>query len=94
MFSHGIYNREVRRFVLRSLRDLGFGKRSMEGSINNEVKNLLKTYDNLVGKPFDPNMTMNVNVVNALWAISSGEAFEHDSPKARNIAKLVNDFFK
>ncbi len=94
MFSHGTYNKEVRRFVLRNLRDLGFGKTSMEGSINHEIQNLFKTYDGLMGKPFEPNMTMNVNVVNALWAICCSETYDNDDPKARKIAQLVNDFFK
>lgn len=30
IFSHGSYWRELRRFMLRNLRDLGFGKTSME----------------------------------------------------------------
>ena len=95
MFSHGAYYTEVRRFVLRNLRDLGFGKTSMEGSINHEIGNLFKTYDKLLGKPFEPNMTnLNVNVVNALWAISCGETYENDDPKAKMIAQMVNQIFE
>ena len=41
IFSSGNEWKEQRRFTLRSLKDLGFGKTSMEDSINEEVQKLV-----------------------------------------------------
>ena len=41
LFSQGSEWKEQRRFSLRTLRDMGFGKISMEGSINLEVTKLI-----------------------------------------------------
>jgi hypothetical protein len=38
VFNHGKKWQEQRRFMLTTLRDFGFGKSSMEGMINEEVK--------------------------------------------------------
>ncbi len=43
IFSHGPYWRELRRFLLRNLRDFGFGKSSMEDQFLEEVAKLTKT---------------------------------------------------
>jgi hypothetical protein len=41
-FSDGPFWVEQRRFTLRSLRDFGFGKHSMEGFIMEEVEDTIK----------------------------------------------------
>ena len=40
IFSHGNYWKELRRFMLRNLRDFGFGKTSMEDLFHDEVEKL------------------------------------------------------
>ena len=40
LFSGGPYWKELRRFMLRNLRDFGFGKASMESMIQDEVAKL------------------------------------------------------
>ena len=40
IFSHGNYWKELRRFMLRNLRDFGFGKSSMEHLFQDEVSKL------------------------------------------------------
>ncbi len=66
----------------------------MEDSIMHEANMLCNLYESQEGKPFDPNQTMNVFVVNALWAILTGERFESDDPRAKKIAELVDLYFK
>ncbi|ODM92726.1 Farnesoate epoxidase [Orchesella cincta] len=76
---HGIINtegknwEEQRRFVLRTLRDFGFAKSSMEGLILDEVKGVLDWFDNAKGSPVSCNRLFNAAVVNSLWHLVSGQ---------------------
>ncbi len=67
IFSHGPYWKELRRFVLRNLRDFGFGKSSMENLFLEEIAKLNRKLGANVGQPIDLNGIMNVSIVNALW---------------------------
>jgi len=44
---------EQRRFVLKNLRDFGFGKSSMEGIIHEEISELIESLRKDVGKPIN-----------------------------------------
>lgn len=92
-FSNGSYNKELRRFSVHNLKNFGFGKASMEGAIHEEVQQLCSFFQDKVDKPFNIGQTMNVYVVNALWAILVGERLGHDDPKALELARLIDTFF-
>ena len=49
IFTHGKYWKELRRFMLRNLRDFGFGKTSMEDLFQLEVGKLCKVLDKTAG---------------------------------------------
>ena len=51
LFSQGRYWREQRRYLLRNLRDFGFGKTAMEDTLLEEVENLCNELVKIVGKP-------------------------------------------
>jgi hypothetical protein len=42
---------EQRRFVLRNLRDFGFGRKTMEALIHEEIEELMTTFRKEIGKP-------------------------------------------
>ncbi len=65
----------------------------MEDNIMHEVDLLCNQYEKTEGA-FDPNTTTNIFVVNALWAILTGERFEANDPRANDIANLVDLYFK
>ena len=69
IFSHGSYWKELRRFLLRNLRDFGFGKTSMEDLFQDEIAKLCQQLSKKCGKPLDLSGTMNISAVNALWSI-------------------------
>ena len=52
IFTHGKYWKELRRFMLRHLRDFGFGKTSMEELFLVEVGKLCKLLEKSEGKSF------------------------------------------
>ena len=69
LFSHGTYWKELRRFLLRNLRDFGFGKTSMEDLFHDEVAKMCQYFSKRTGEPINLSGTMNISIVNALWSI-------------------------
>ena len=89
LFSQGKYWREQRRFMLRNLRDFGFGKTEMEDTILDEVEELCNELFKSVGQPICLDNTLNLSIVNALWAILVSEKLPLKDPK---LVKIVENF--
>jgi len=94
ILSNGVHWREQRRYLLRNLRDFGFGKSSMENGFLEEAQKLVQFLKPKVGQPINLNRTMNVSALNALWNILVGEKMELDSPTSLKIVKLMDDFLR
>ena len=93
-FSQGNYWKEQRRFFLRNLRDFGFGKSEMETTLAEEVEKLCDEYSNFVGVPFCLDNTLNLSVVNSLWAILTGEKLDLRDKKLLKMVSLFNKTVK
>ena len=93
-FSQGRYWKEQRRFLLRNLRDFGFGKSEMEDTLLDEVDKLCGEYSKLVGKPISLHNTMNISIINALWSILTGEKLLLNDPKLLKIVSSFSDTVK
>jgi methyl farnesoate epoxidase/farnesoate epoxidase len=94
---HGIINTEgehweqLRRFTLRQLRDFGFGKKSMEGLIMEELKEIVEWMKSKEGFPVeDIKGKMTIAVINSLWTILSGHRYKHDDPVLLALTKNIN----
>ncbi|CAL8133539.1 unnamed protein product [Orchesella dallaii] len=88
-----------RRFLLRQLRDFGFGKSSMETLIMDEVNEVLETFKKQEGKPVkNVRVSLRLAIVNALWTILSSQRFKHDDPKLSQLTdsaiNTFNDIFE
>jgi len=70
--------REQRRFSMRTLRDFGFGRASMEDMILEEAKELCDWLKKQNGALVELNDRFHLAVVNSLWRILTGERHEHD----------------
>ena len=90
VFSHGGFWKELRRFLLRNLRDFGFGKTSMENLFQDEVAKLCQYLSKKCDEPINLSGTMNISVLNALWSILVGEKLHLEDPSLINIVNLVN----
>ena len=90
IFTQGKFWTEQRRFVLRVLRDFGFGKASMEDTIVDEVDKLCDELQNLEGSPFNIQRKLNISILNALWALLVGEKLQLKDPKLLNIVELLD----
>ena len=93
-FSQGNYWKEQRRFFLRHLRDFGFGKSEMESTLSEEVEKLCDEYSKFVGIPFCLDNTLNLSVINSLWAILTGEKLELKDEKLLEMVSLFNKTVK
>ena len=76
---------------LRTLRDLGFGRRSIEKIINGEVEEIIakicgqsECKDYLVGSDF------NIPVVNVLWQLVAGTRFDAADSRDCDIVTTIN----
>ncbi len=92
--SNGKYWKEQRRFLLRNLRDFGFGKSSMEESLLLEVQKLTKFLSAKVDQPLDLNRTTNISIVNALWGILVGERLELTDPKLHQLLTSFDNLLR
>lgn len=90
LFQDGQEWQEQRRFALRHLKDFGFGKRSMESLIMDEVTELVSGFRRDAGQPISTQTRFNIAVLNSLWAIVTGQRFSHDDPVVTQIIKNVH----
>jgi methyl farnesoate epoxidase/farnesoate epoxidase len=72
----GQFWQEHRRFTMRHLRDLGFGKTSIEDQMMGEVKDLITDMENSsqsdAQRVVDLKGIFQVSVLNILWAMIAG----------------------
>ena len=85
MFADGSTWQEQRRFSLRQLRDLGFGKVGMEPLIIEEVQKCIQMLAKEAGNVTSLKLKLNVSILNALWHILTGEKLAYDDPKSKEI---------
>lgn len=80
---------EQRRFTLKSLRDFGFGKKSMETIVYDEINELIDTFKTMTGKPMQTQNKFNAAVLNALWSMVTGQRYSHDNPLLQDLIKRL-----
>lgn len=86
-----------KRFTLHHLRELGFGKQSMENLIQNEVKILLADMERQLGDGdhhFEFKNYFNVSLVNALWMMLASTRFERTDPRLKQLIELFDTVFR
>lgn len=80
VFSNGEVWKSGRRFCLRTLRDFGLGKLSLEGKIMEDVKMCINEFIQQNNQPFDPQFIMGRCVSNIISSITFGQRFEYNDP--------------
>jgi len=82
-----------RRFSLKTLKDFGFGKQSLEETINIEVDEIIELFLSTKG---DALMTQdfNVPIINILWQLVAGTRFTKDNLEGMKMVESVNEQFK
>ena len=82
-----------RRFSLKTLKDFGFGRKSIEGSIHFEVEELIENHftreeDILLGSEF------NIPIINILWQMVASKRLSENSEKGDQLMESVNTIFR
>lgn len=87
---------EQRRFILRHLRDLGFGRSGMGSLIEVEAEDLIKT----ITKKMSNNEVIlqmedifGVSVLNTLWMMMAGIRYNPEDSEMKTLQKLLSDLF-
>jgi len=87
--------RELRRFMLKSLRDLGYGKSASEDAVLHEaqliIDNIKKKIDENDGVVKLGNI-FNCAALNVVWNLIAATKFEYDDPNMAKLVDAVNSF--
>ena len=97
MFIDGEMWQEQRRFALRHLRDLGFGRTSSENIIHEEIHDLIekiKSQAKSNNGVVDFKGIFPLSMLNVLWSIIGGERFQHDDARLKKLLEAVNLFVR
>ena len=98
LFTDGPLWLEQRRFTLRHLRDLGFGKTSIENQMIDEIQDLIQ--DIAESAQSDPDRIVefkgifNVSVINIIWAIIGGKRFQRNDAAFKRLLSNLDQFVK
>ncbi len=90
LFSSGRNWVEQRRYTLHTLRNLGFGKNSMEDLVAEEASDLCDFLEGTGGRPVDIRNEFNMSVLNVLWRIFSNEKLPRDDQRLKELMLLLD----
>lgn len=80
--SSGTHWKQTRTFTITALREFGFGKKSLEGRIREEVEVFLDVISDY-GGPFDVSYDVHVSISNIICSIVFGRRFERNDKDFR-----------
>ncbi|XP_048847109.1 cytochrome P450 2K1-like isoform X1 [Brienomyrus brachyistius] len=89
MFANGDSWKEMRRFALTSLRDLGMGKQEMEENIIEEIHYITEVFEHFKGKPFDVSKGLTCSISNIISSIIFGSRFDYTDPEFQEMVKTT-----
>ena len=82
-----------RRFSLKSLKDLGFGRTSSESVIQEEASFLVDYLIKNSNEDFSMESIMNIPVLNVLWRLVASQRLQMDDPEAIEIMDSLTSTF-
>ena len=93
VFTQGSKWSAQRRFSLKTLKDFGFGRKSIEGSIHFEVDEMIENFftsdnDILLGSEF------NIPIINILWQMVANKRLSETSEKDKRLIESVINIFR
>lgn len=98
LFTDEDFWHEQRRFVVRHLRDFGFGRRDMGALLEEEAQDLVKSVlDTMNGNNsvvIAMNDVFNISVLNALWTMLAGTRYSPGDKTLKTLQDLLSDLFK
>ena len=84
-----------RRFGLKTLRDLGFGRRTIEDIINEEIDQMMtKIGGDCEGEDFLVDTIFNIPMINVLWQLVAGHRFDEADFEGRTVINNIVKIFQ
>ncbi|XP_021697822.1 probable cytochrome P450 305a1 [Aedes aegypti] len=90
-FTDGPFWTEHSSFVVRHLRQAGYGRQPMHMQIHNELKELIGIIEDLNGEPVWPGSILPTSVINVLWTFTTGSRIPRDDQRLTRLLKLLQD---
>eukprot|EP00058_Branchiostoma_floridae_P000692 XP_002586180.1 hypothetical protein BRAFLDRAFT_109682 [Branchiostoma floridae] len=82
--------KHLRKFTLKTFRDFGVGKRTLEDKVNEEANILVQEVLSQNGQPFDIKIMMQNAVCNIIFSIVFGDRLDYDNPDFLRLISLLN----
>ncbi|XP_061173041.1 cytochrome P450 2C8-like [Saccostrea echinata] len=82
--------KEHRTFTLNALREFGFGKRSLESRIIEEIEVFVEETTSKKGKPFNIHSLINVCISNIMCSIAFGHRYDHSDKNFVSLLDKIN----
>ena len=89
-FTSGTLWKEHRSFALMTLRNFGFGKRSLENQIREEIELFLNDISDTGVKPFDIQSILSISISNVICSMAFGRHYEHNDKRLLQLLKIMN----
>ncbi|NXY51244.1 CP2C1 protein, partial [Ceuthmochares aereus] len=84
--------REMRRFMLSTLRDFGMGKSSMSQRVQQEAQHLVETLAKLEGNTFEPMKMFRHAVANVICSVVFGSRYSYNDAAFLNLLNVIGNY--
>lgn len=74
-----------RKFILKTLRDFGFGQRTIESIILKDVSDSINHFKSKLGEPVNPVNSLKIGVFNAILRFITDQEFAQHDPKLHSL---------
>ncbi|XP_077141737.1 cytochrome P450 2G1-like [Ranitomeya variabilis] len=92
--SNGERWKVIRTFAVKTLKNFGFGKKSIESKIQTEAQCIVEEFRNSNGQPLDPEKKIMDAFSNVLCSVIFGDRFEYKDERFIKFLKIAEDTFK
>jgi hypothetical protein len=91
--SSGALWKEHRTFTLNALREFGFGKRSLESRVIEEIEVFVQEIQSKNESPFNVHNLLNVCISNITCSINFGQRYDHNDKNFQSLLNKMNQNF-
>ncbi|XP_032995426.1 cytochrome P450 2C20-like isoform X1 [Lacerta agilis] len=84
--------RELRRFILTTLRDFGMGKKTMSKRVQEEALCLVEAMATTKGQAFDLRKYTRIAISNVICSVVFGSRFEYKDQVLQEMLRIIEDF--